>query len=163
MYGRSVICRRAIRCNSSGCIDVQYGWENLVEYLINGQLPPLAYCPFTDIAWFNMHFWGGLATATAYFIFPVALYRIWNHSRTFGVWISPSPWVIAGLGAFVFSCGVGHILENWSMFSGHVRLQAAWMMITGFVSISTDLGLWLHGTDLKRWAGHGRNGYPMAN
>jgi len=128
------------------------GLGHFWAYWINSQLPPLAYCPFTDIAWFNLHVWGDILTATAYLIFPYTLYRIYRYAPDQSYWL-PERWVLAMVGLFVLSCGIGHILDMWAMFSGAYNLKAAWMMLVGLMSIVTDLGLWLHGTDLKR---HGK-------
>jgi hypothetical protein len=134
------------------------GLRNLWLYLTQGVLPPLAWCPFTDIAWVNFHFWGGLLIATAYLIFPFALWRIYRMWVKNERWAPIPIWVMAMTGLFVASCGIGHLLREWAMFSGHYRLEAAWMLVTGVISIIADLGLWLHGTDLKRHGGNNNLG-----
>jgi cytidylate kinase len=56
------------------------------------------------------------------------------------------------MGLFVASCGVGHVLREWTMFSGDFILEGRWMLLTFVCSMVADLGLWLHATDLKRLA-----------
>ena len=93
----------------------------------------------------------------AYVLFPLCLLRIAHFAPSREYWLPPT-WVIVMIGLFVASCGIRHELDNWSMFSGDYYLETVWMFLTGLVSLVTDLGLWLHGSDLKRMGRHDSEG-----
>lgn len=124
------------------------GLRNIGKYIVDGELPPLAWCPFTDIAWFNLHLWGSMQIVIAYILFPICLFRIYKFAPNPSLW-TPPVWALCATALFVPLCGIGHLLRLWAMFSGSYNFEAAWMLLTGMSSMIAMVGLWLHGSDLK--------------
>lgn len=129
------------------------GWNNIVAFVVSGEMPPLCWCGFVDVANFLMHLWGNFMIATAYVVFPWALWRINKWAPNRELW-TPPVWTVVAVAIFVPMCGSGHVLDNWKMFSGMVELEARWMSATGLASMVAQVGLWLHGSDLKRRFGY---------
>jgi PAS domain S-box-containing protein len=106
----------------------------------NGYLPH-GYC-FT---WTPGLLWSMVGAdaviATAYFSIPLAIVQF-IRKRTDSAWSASWNWVAGLFSAFIFACGVTHVMDIWTVWRPDYGLQALTKVVTAGVSILTAIALW---------------------
>ena len=75
--------------------------------------------------------------AAAYFSIPVALM---TYSRKRGD--ASMHWLLALFSAFIFACGITHVLDIWTLWWPDYGLQALTKTVTAAISLVTAVALW---------------------
>jgi PAS domain S-box-containing protein len=102
----------------------------------NGYLPH-GYC----FVWTPGLLWTMVAAdaiiALAYFSIPVALVSFVRKRRDLSM-----GWLIWLFSAFIFSCGITHVMDIWTIWQPDYGLQALTKVVTAAVSLATAVALW---------------------
>jgi PAS domain S-box-containing protein len=77
------------------------------------------------------------AIALSYFSIPVVILRFMQQRRDRSLYI-----VGALFSAFIFSCGLTHVMDIWTIWQPDYGLQALSKLVTAAVSIATAIALW---------------------
>ena len=75
--------------------------------------------------------------ALAYFSIPLAIWRFMTQRREPGL-----DRVLMLFCAFIFACGLTHVLDVWTIWQPDYSLQALVKAITAFISVGTAILLW---------------------
>jgi hypothetical protein len=126
------------------------GFGYLARYFLEGEAPPLAWCPIEDIRFVDVMVWGNILIFIAYQVIPLGLVRLFRWLEP----LVPHKRFILAFALFIGMCGISHLLMVWAMFSGHYQLLAMWCMATAIVSIWTAGEVWALGSALR----HGSKG-----
>jgi len=111
--------------------------EFIASFLGRNGFLPHGYC-FT---WTPALLWTMVTSdaliAAAYFSIPVAILSFVRKRR------EPSLWPVAWLfSAFIFACGISHVLDVWTIWQPDYGAQALSKMVTAGVSVVTAVALW---------------------
>ncbi len=102
----------------------------------NGFLPH-GYC-FT---WSPRLLWAMVGAdaviALAYFSIPLAI--VWFVLKRGIARSNPIPWLFS---AFIFACGITHLMEIWTIWSPDYGAQAFTKIVTAAISFATAIALW---------------------
>ena len=111
--------------------------DTLVSFFARNGLLPHAVC-LTGSAGL---LWGMVAAdaliAAAYFSIPLAILR---YTRQRGA--MPNLWVPGLFSAFIFACGLTHVLDIWTLWQPDYVVQVLLKGITAALSIATAIALW---------------------
>lgn len=111
--------------------------EQLASFLDHRGLMPHGHC-FT---WRAQLLWpmvaADLAIALAYFSIPLALMTL-VRQRGDAVLRAPA-WLFS---AFIFCCGISHLMDAWVIWVPDYGMQVVWKIITAVVSVATAGMLW---------------------
>ena len=111
--------------------------DTLVSFFARNGLLPHAVC-LTGSAGL---LWGMVAAdaliAAAYFSIPLTILR---YTRRRGA--LPSLWVPGLFSAFIFACGLTHVLDIWTLWQPDYVVQVLAKGITAALSIATAIALW---------------------
>lgn len=110
--------------------------QSILSLLLDGSGIPHGYC----IAWDSRLIWvmvtSNAMIALAYFSIPFALARFLRLQRGL-----PFGWMFVLFSAFIFSCGLTHLLEIVNIYRPAYRLDAVLMAITAVISLATAAAL----------------------
>lgn len=92
-----------------------------------------------DILWLNVL--GDAGTFLAYLLIPIAFLRILKlHNAS--LW-KPFKWGLFLFSAFIFLCGVSHLIDIFTVWNGNMyRIQAYERILLAIVSLLTAGALW---------------------
>lgn len=105
---------------------------SILSFLLDGSGLPHGYC----IAWDPRLLWvmvfSNGVVALAYFSIPFALARfLWLQKSL------PFSWMFVLFSAFIFSCGLTHVIDIVNIYRPAYRLDAVMMSITAVLSLAT--------------------------
>jgi uncharacterized membrane protein YcjF (UPF0283 family) len=111
-------------------------WNTLQAYLSSHQYIPHGHCYLwqTPLVW--LHVIGDSLIAIAYFAIPATL--IYFVSKRKDV---PFNNIFLLFSALIFSCGITHIFEVWTLWYAHYWLSGLFKAITALISVYTALEL----------------------
>jgi PAS domain S-box-containing protein len=93
------------------------------------------------IAWSPGMLWSmvtaDLAIAGAYFSIPLAIGRFVRHRD-----LGPFAWVAWLFGAFIFACGLSHVMDVWTLWQPDYGAQVLIKVLTAALSMATAMALW---------------------
>ena len=102
----------------------------------NGYLPH-GYC----FVWTPGLLWAMVAAdatiALAYFSIPLALVSFVRKRRDLSL-----GWLIWLFSAFIFACGITHVMDIWTIWQPDYGLQALTKVVTAAISLATAVALW---------------------
>jgi len=130
---------------SGQCLATVNGYAT-IKYLEMVLLPlgwmPHGTCFFWNVPLTALHVLSDGLIAIAYFSMPVMIYfnRQWASEK-----IRP---VLLLFAAFIFSCGISHLLTIWNIWHSNYWVEGIEKSITGVVSAFTALYLYSHIPDL---------------
>lgn len=115
--------------------------ELLDNHAIFGQLQgpyiPHGHCYLWQTSLVSLHVVSDLLIAVAYFSIPTMLvYFVRRRQDT------PFTTVFLMFGAFIASCGVGHLLDIWTLWFPNYWIAGTERALTAFISCLTAIKLW---------------------
>jgi signal transduction histidine kinase len=111
--------------------------DDLARWFSASSFLPHGYCFTWDPALLWSLVVGDGLIALAYFSIPVALLTLLRKRRDIG------QSGVAGLfAAFIFLCGITHLLSIWTIWVPDYWVEAAVKLVTGVVSVATAVLLW---------------------
>lgn len=111
-----------------------FGLSGMADWLGTGQLPPHGFCLLWDPKLIALNWLGHGATALAYLFIPMMLLYIARRSR--GMSIVPL-WVWWEFSAFITCCAISHIMQIVTLYYDWYWMEAIWVNVTAFVSLTT--------------------------
>src|ERR1700712_2639293 len=112
--------------------------DTLTSFLGRSGYLPHGYC-FTwtpDLLWSMVG--ADAIIAMAYFSIPLAIVSFVRKRED-----SPMNWVPGLFSAFIFACGITHVMDIWTIWEPDYGLQALTKIATAALSIVTAIALWL--------------------
>jgi len=111
---------------------------DLTAFFGRSGLLPHGYC----ITWSPTLLWSMVgadaAIAAAYFSIPLAILRFVRLRGT-----APGhPWLAGLFSAFIFACGVTHLLDIWTLWRPDYGVQVLGKLVTAAVSMGTAVVVW---------------------
>ncbi len=111
--------------------------EYLTSFFGTASFLPHGYCfTWTPLLLWSMVGADGLIAA-AYFSIPAAILRFVRRRRDAA--IQPVAWMFS---AFIFSCGLTHLMDIWTIWEPVYGLQALIKTVTAAISVITAIALW---------------------
>ena len=111
--------------------------DDLTSFLGRSGLLPHGYC----IAWSPALLWSMVGAdaviSLAYFSIPVAIVRFVRRRGDM-----PMRWVAWLFSAFIFACGVTHVLAIWTLWQPDYGLETIAKLATAAISALTAVALW---------------------
>lgn len=74
-----------------------------------------------------------LAIALSYFAIPAMLLWLWRGKKG----VLPRPWILLYFAAFIFLCGLGHVIDGLSFYRPAYRFNTLERVLTALVSLTT--------------------------
>ena len=109
----------------------------LTSFLGRGGYLPHGYC----FVWTPGLLWtmviADAVIALAYFSIPIALLSFILRRGSL-----PMQWVAWLFSAFIFACGITHLMDIWTIWQPDYGLQALTKVVTAVLSLVTAIGLW---------------------
>ncbi|HSI60548.1 MAG TPA: PAS domain S-box protein [Ideonella sp.] len=78
-----------------------------------------------------------LLIAASYFSIPLAIVTLLRRRKD-----TPAPWVAGLFSAFIFACGLTHVMDIWTVWQPDYAMQALTKGVTAALSVFTAVALW---------------------
>ncbi|MGM3308495.1 GAF domain-containing protein [Anabaena sp. WFMT] len=111
-------------------------WELFPRFLVNNSYIPHGHCYLWQTPLVGLHLISDALIAIAYFSIPVML--IYFVSKRSDI---PFSKVFVLFGAFIILCGIGHLLDIWTLWHPDYWISGIERALTAFVSCYTALQL----------------------
>lgn len=110
---------------------------DFIEDVLPGGFMPHGHCYLWRPGLLWLHVGSDTLIAASYFSIPVALYLFVRRRSDLAF-----PWIFSLFAAFIFFCGMTHLLEIWTVWEPTYWLEGTIKLITALVSLGTAVVLW---------------------
>ncbi|BDZ73982.1 hypothetical protein GCM10025856_17010 [Methylophaga marina] len=107
---------------------------NIINELFDGSFMPHGHCYKWQSDLLFLHVVGDALTVMAYFLIPIALIQLVKKRNDFAF-----NWIFVMFAAFIFLCGVTHLINLINIWHGYYYISGMAKLITGIVSITTTV------------------------
>lgn len=121
-------------------------FQRVWDYTASGEFPPHAFCLTYNDNLISLMMVSDLIIGFSYFLIAVVIF--WRFERIvcllYGRYIPVMfhiRMITMMFAAFVISCGIGHFIDVWNLFSGMYWMKAWWNTMTAFLSIMSASSL----------------------
>jgi diguanylate cyclase (GGDEF)-like protein len=109
----------------------------MIDKLFDGSFMPHGHCLLWQTDLLFLHVLGDVLTVVSYALIPLALVYL-VHKRDDLAF----NWIFLMFAAFIFLCGITHLLSVLNIWQGYYYLAGIFKLATGIVSILTALMIW---------------------
>jgi diguanylate cyclase (GGDEF)-like protein len=107
---------------------------NIISALFDGSFMPHGHCLKWQADLLFLHVVGDMLTVIAYFLIPVALIQLVRKRDDLAF-----NWIFVMFAAFIFLCGVTHLMALINIWHGYYFLSGLSKLATGIISIITTV------------------------